>query len=411
MFFQAPEQKPQQSRHNRRGRNVTVLIASRRQQDLDQIMRAAERIEGPVFSTRLICNGHCDPLYGLEELPDILIFRAGDAWREELQTLKDRSPQSVPMILVLSEHDDADMLRSAMQAGARDFFIEPFDTDALLESVSQLVRECLDKGNESKAVLTTFMNAKGGAGASLIATNVAHIMAEVSKLNVALIDLDIQFGGLPYYLDLTPKYGIIEAIERVNELDEVAINGFFVKHASGLHVLGSCSNHLEMVDDIEPEKVSKLIALIAKNHDQLIIDLPRHINLLATTVVEQSDQVVIVVQQSLTSLHDAVRLLGFLKRDIVLNPERIQIVVNRFDKKSDITLRDIEKALKHVPYSALPNAYKEVSESIQSAKPLHTIARRAHITKELMKFETHIGGHSIGQPGAISRFFARLHGA
>ncbi|WP_207062076.1 AAA family ATPase [Motiliproteus sp. SC1-56] len=411
MPLQSSQQYKQLTRAHPKNQTVNVLVASRQQQDLDRIMNAAAGIEGLALFPRLICNGHCDPLYGLEQLPDILIFRAGAAWREELEALKNRSPQCVPFILLMPEQDDAQMLRAAMQAGARDFFIEPYETDALLESVNRLIPECLDQGQETTATLTTFINAKGGSGSSLIATNVAHIMAQVSKLNVALVDLDIQFGGLPYYLGLTPKHGILEAVERVEELDEMALNGFFIKCDSGLQVLGSKAEHLEMVADLAPDKLGKLINLIRANRDHLFIDLPRHIDLLATNVLERSDQVVIVVQQNLTSLHDGVRLMGFLKRDLSIEKSRIKVVVNRYQPKSEISLKDMEHALQHSPDITLPNAYKEVSESIQSAKPLYSVSKGAAITKALMKLETHLGGHSMNRPGAIARFVTRLKGA
>lgn len=411
MLFHTPSRDPHLPQPGQLNRTLNVLVASRRQQDLDRIMQAAANIAGLKFTPRLICNGHSDPLYGLEVLPDILIFRAGEAWREELHALKDRSPKDMPPMLVLSEYDDADMFRSAMQAGARDCFIEPFETEALLQSVSQLMTECVDQNRDNAATLTTFMNAKGGAGSSLIVTNVAQIMAKVSKLDVALIDLDVQFGGLPYYLDLTPKYGVVEAVDRVDELDEIALSAFFVKDASGLQVLGSKADHLEMVEDLQPDKLSKLIQLIAKNRDHLFVDLPRHIDLLATTVLEQSDHVIIVVQQSLTSLHDGLRLMRFLKRDLGIEANRIKVVVNRYQKNSEISLKDIENTLQHAPEITLPNAYKDVSESIQNARPLHSVSKSAAITKALMKLETNIGGHSVKPPGAISRFFARINGA
>ena len=63
------------------------------------------------------------------------------------------------------------------------------------------------------------VNGKGGSGASFLATNFAHSLVLNENARVTLVDLDLQFGGLYRYLDVTPKVGLLQALEAAHELD------------------------------------------------------------------------------------------------------------------------------------------------------------------------------------------------
>ena len=69
---------------------MTVLIAGRNAQELEELeqMLANE----PDFSTskRLITNGHSDPLHNIADLPDALVFCTTVAWDDELKSLDER---------------------------------------------------------------------------------------------------------------------------------------------------------------------------------------------------------------------------------------------------------------------------------------------------------------------------------
>ena len=51
------------------------------------------------------------------------------------------------------------------------------------------------------------MGAKGGVGATTVAVNLAMALAKkVSRLAIALVDMNMLFGDLPLLLEITPKY-------------------------------------------------------------------------------------------------------------------------------------------------------------------------------------------------------------
>src|SRR6185437_10287252 len=99
--------------------------------------------------------------------------------------------------------------------------------------------------------------------------NIAHALTAVSHKRVALVDLDLQFGAIPLYLDLFPKRGVLQALENIEELDETALAGYMVRHASGLDVLGHAADDALPLGGASREAVQSLLNIAAKGHDHV----------------------------------------------------------------------------------------------------------------------------------------------
>lgn len=121
---------------------------------------------GLEVSTRLVSNGHVDPLYGLDRMPDLLLLRVSHLWREELSALLQRPAHERPPMLVCGPLGEQEGMRLAMQAGARDVLPEPIADTELVAALNRLVADVrLGNGNEGK--LVAVISAKGGSGGTL----------------------------------------------------------------------------------------------------------------------------------------------------------------------------------------------------------------------------------------------------
>jgi len=63
--------------------------------------------------------------------------------------------------------------------------------------------------------------------------------------------------------------------------------------------------------------------------------------------------------------------------------DRVRLVINRYLKKSDITLKEAEESLRSPIPWLIPNDYKTTMSAINRGKPLHEISPRADITRKL----------------------------
>lgn len=386
---------------------LRLLLVGRSKETL-QKQSAALRGQADIsLATRLVSNGHIDPLHGIVEMPEVLVLNLSPHAEEELKSLALRASDRRPVTLVIGPGDDPKLMRMAMQAGARDFIIESVGTEELIAAVQRVRKEKQTRESSLNRRLTAVINAKGGSGATLLACNLAHILTVCFQKRVALLDLDFQFGSSALSLDLKPEHTIIEALNLIDELDLVALEAYMTKHKSGLHLLASSAKEIVLPGEVPVNALQRLVQLVNQSYEQVFVDLPRQIDPLSTMVLEQADQIALVIQQSLAHVRDAKRLLNIMKGDLEIPEQRITVIINRYDAKNRLQLSDLEQTLNHRSFAQVPNDYERVAAATDLGIPLYDYARKAGITKALTKLAEQLGGQALMPPkkGLFQRMF------
>lgn len=362
---------------------ISIQILGSKQSELTQRRSQISSLINKEITTLLFEKSMPGQLYKDKLPPDLLILLLDDQTVPALNQLT-ALPSSVrPALLVISPDNDNQQMRLAMQAGARDFFASPVDSQELQKSLNQIIFD-LRRGRSKQGMLTTVINAKGGSGGSFIACNLAHIAATLSDSSVVLIDFDLQFGTQSLNLDIKPQHTIVEALNDVVQLDFDAIDGYMAPHKSGLRLLSTMHEQLVLPGEISVENLDQLLTLTISNYDRIFIDLPRQIDPLSATILERSDQIVIIVQQSLAHMRDAKRLTKILKSEFNIAEKNILIVVNRYDANRGLDLKDIQATIDCSALFKIPNDYDKVAQSANLGIPLYEYARNSAITKAMI---------------------------
>ncbi|MGQ0592859.1 MAG: AAA family ATPase [Gammaproteobacteria bacterium] len=363
-----------------------ILISSRSRLQVEYIELMLKSEPGVEVRTRVVVNGHLDPLYGVDTPPDVLILDLSQFWETELREVM-AHPERPQLIVIGPAEDNARVIRMAMQAGARDYFTHPVERAEILASVQRMAEELGAKAQRQKGKgrLTAVINAKGGSGASFLACNVAHCMASHLHMRTALLDMDLQFGTLPLYLDLTPRDGVVAALANADHIDTVALEGYMLKHPSGLRLLASMSEELALPWEIPEDRLDRLLGQVVGDFEHVVVDLPRQIDPVTHRLMERAENLLIVMQQGITHLRDAKRMVRVATRDLAIPNDRIHLVVNRHDKNGPIGSAEIQAALKPGSLVEIPNDYRRVSEAINLGLPLCEGAKGAAVTKAIIE--------------------------
>ena len=155
--------------------------------------------------------------------PDLLVVDLGNSEDplEQLLTLAD-SCEASTQVVALGTVNDLGLYKQFVAAGVADYLVKPLSPEdletALLAAAfrEQQVIEAVDMPL-GKIVVT--IGARGGVGATTIATNGAWMLAEEQKQKVVLVDLDLQFGSTALSLDLVPAGGMIETLRNPDRVD------------------------------------------------------------------------------------------------------------------------------------------------------------------------------------------------
>jgi pilus assembly protein CpaE len=382
---------------------LCVLVASRSPSSIDQMRDALAATEFDVRSM-LIVNGDLDPLRRVQSMPDVLVLNVADGSTAELEAHARRGAGERCPLVVVSGAADPAIMRSAMQAGARDFLTEGLANGELVAALRRIATESRAQTAPAGSRSVAFISAKGGAGATFLAANVAHLFRVVSGYETVLLDLDLQFGAAPHYLDLRPQRDLLAALNSASDLDAVALAGYLTRHASGLQVMAAASGgHLPSRDALA-EHFGMLMELLQSGHRQLVLDVPSQLDVLGILALERADKVAIVLQQSLPALRNTARLLEILRGELHLPRDRIIAVVNRYRKGAHVELEDIDRTLAGVERVLIPNHFTPVSGSIEMGIPMHEHARSSPVTKALRELETRLGGRAEARAqGLISK--------
>jgi pilus assembly protein CpaE len=388
-------------------RNIQVLIAGRSDEGLQAIQAAIATVTAVDAESLLMVNGNTDPLLGMSERPDVLILHSSSDIARQLQSLSERPQGEMPELLIFGENLPPEAVKFAVRAGARDLVSEE-DPGALARALSDLALE-LNADDAEVSNIVAVINAKGGSGGTFIACNIAHLAAENSSGDTLIVDLDFQFASLPYYFDLAPKRSLLDALSHVNELDRVAIEAYTAEHASGLRIMAPLPETQSTTDFDITQRIQSLLPILKSRFRHVVFDVPRHIDEVSSPILQNANQVLIVLQQSLPSVRDAVRLKTTLVRDMGIDDSKVHAVVNRHLKSGSIELQDIEEALGEEQLLLVPNHFKAVGQSIDMGVPISEIAPTSPVVKALSNMQARFlsepssGSQAIRSSTAIER--------
>lgn len=389
---------------------MKILVSSRSEVALRRIQARITACGPHQSECVLMVNGHTDPLDSVDYCPDVLVLHAGNQIVRELQALAMRTGRQRPPLIVVGENLPADAMRLAMRAGARDIIVDA-DSDELAEALGRLDAERVGGEDADSAQIIAVVNAKGGSGATFLATSLAQLSARTGGADTVLLDLDFQYGSLPHYLDLVPQRGLLDALANAQEIDEVAVDAYVARHASGVHVMAPLPDAQRAVDFDMADRMEMLLLVLKQRYRKIIIDLPRHLDELASRVLHRANNVLMVLQPSLLSVHDAVRLKTILIRELGIPEDRIESVVNRYTKNGTLALSDIRNALDEEDLVLVPNHYTLVTQALDMGVSVVEQAPNSAVTRALIGLHGRIMGAPLPESrGFLAKTVFRLRG-
>lgn len=318
---------------------------------------------------------------------NIVIINLTENGLKELQALNDVAGKKAS-IIIIGDQKNIELLSLAIRAGVKDF-IDYKNYEEELNGVFCNIKKSLTNiYNNNAKRLNAIINAKGGSGASFIASNVAYILSKETDAKVALVDLDLQFGSVGLNFDRVPKYTIMEALNATEDLDSVSLEAYMSKYNENLSLLLPSPSDILLPGEINVSSLKGVLELLQITYSQIVIDLPRLIDPVSSMIMEQADQITLVIQQSLAQFRDGRRLVQILNKDLDIPLDRISIVANRYDPKNSLRIDDLKNLVNHDKVYIIANDFERVANASNLGVPLYessTNSKIAHDLKELAK--------------------------
>jgi pilus assembly protein CpaE len=239
--------------------------------------------------------------------------------------------------------------------------------------------------------LYAFLPAKPGSGATTLATHSAAAAARLTNQRTLLIDFDFRLGMTSFLFKLHSNYSVLDALSSAGQL-ETDLWDRMVCRRDMLDILGSAPVEF---GGVNPEdRAVELVELSQKAYQTVCVDLPGEMREYEVDTLRRAKECFLVSTPDLGALHMAKRKSEML-RELGLQ-SKTSVVMNRFEGRGTMPLRDIEAILQLPVRFTVPVGDKEIAEAMQQGKALQgrspLVTQIEHIARRMAPSAAPVGG-------------------
>ncbi|NJO36386.1 MAG: AAA family ATPase [Rhizobiales bacterium] len=309
-------------------------------------------------------------------------------------------------VVAIGERNDCGLFRDLLHHGVTDYLVKPL-LPALLQRAISNVSEHGEQPKASSKLgkLVAVVGARGGVGATTIATSLSWIIAQQRRRKVALLDLDLQFGTVALSLDIEPSHGLREALESADRIDSLFMDRMMTQHSDRLFVMSAEESPDETLL-LDHSALEMLLNELRGKFHYVVVDLPRNAGPSTLQVLEHATDVILISDYSLAGMRDTMRILGFLP---TLNAACNNIVVASRageHKNGEMPKAEFEKGIGRKVDLVLPFDAKTVAAATNFGQPV--AAGKSLVAKGLGDIADRLCGPAAGSEMSAEGPFRKL---
>jgi len=297
-------------------------------------------------------------------------------------------------VIAIGERNDCGLFRDLLHHGVTDYLVKPLSTALLQRAISNISEHGEQPKTSNKlGKLVAVVGARGGVGATTVATSLSWIIAQQRRRKVALLDLDLQFGTVALSLDIEPSHGLREALESADRVDSLFLDRMMTQHSDRLFVMSAEESPDETLL-LDFAAIELLLNELRGKFHYVIVDLPRNASPSTLQVLEHATDLVLISDFSLAGMRDTMRTLGFLP---TLNAScNTTIVASRAGehKNGEMPKAEFEKGIGRKVDLVLPFDAKSVAAATNFGQPV--AAGKSPVAKGLGDIADRLCGPAAG---------------
>jgi pilus assembly protein CpaE len=299
------------------------------------------------------------------EAPNVCLLEISEPRDAGLSLIPEllRIDAKLPIIVVLPSNDPELLLRCLRQ-GASDFLIPPFTSEQVEGALQKVARLQPARASYSGKVYCV-MPAKGGCGASTIASNLAYQMKRGDK-RILLADLDPLAGTLSFLLKIKSNFSFMDALARSHDIDADLWKGV-VTPRNGVDVLLSPEVMSEGMSELTD--AGSIVEYARGTYDLVVLDAGGVYGDWNLSQAQLADEILLVTTNELTALQAVQRCLSYLDANNI-GRYKLRLIVNRYDRHTGLSKDVIGAALHLDLFYIMPSDYEAIQKALMEGKPL-----------------------------------------
>jgi pilus assembly protein CpaE len=268
--------------------------------------------------------------------------------------------------VALSAIEEPAVLRLALELRMAGVLVPPMSEHHFEQELKRLA-EYLDgqpAGTGNPGQVYAFLPAKGGVGASTIASNAARAFAQVEGSQVLLADFDIYSGVTGFMFNAEHNFSVNDCRSlRNKELDPSAWQ-HLVKRVGNVDLL--LSDAPRMDEAISPEQIPAVLDFARRTYSVVAADVSGALEERTLAVLREANRIFLVTTPDLASLRAAKLKVGFLRK--MDWEEKTRLLLNREARRMELSVDEIEATVGLPVFASFPCNYADVARSVRQAE-------------------------------------------
>ncbi len=392
------------------GRDLRFLVVNRDEALAGELRALLQKVEGVKVIAEL--DEPAILAQAVKQFPIEVVFVNLDPAPESILPLVGEIATTQPDLIFFatSSSSDGQLILKAMRTGVREFFPKPIEVKNVREAVEKIASQRADATPQGQ--LISVMGTSGGVGATVLAVNLAVELAEITKGEVVLVDLDYRFGQIATLLDVEPNYTLADLCNSPERLEPSVIKRALIKHRSGVQVL-SRPNTFVQADTITAASCVGLLSSLLQMSEYVIADGPSRFDPGARSAVDLADHAFLVLQLLVPHVRNGARMLESM-RENGQNLGRVKLACNRVGRDAGhLSVDDVAQTLNLSAFASIPDDWPTVSGAINLGEPLASYSPKSkvrlaiqEIAQRLHSREATTDDKDSRRKGLMGRLFA-----
>lgn len=220
-------------------------------------------------------------------------------------------------------------------------------------------------------IVITFFSTASAVGKTLISINMASELAR-QGFKVCLVDYDLQFGDVANYLKLPVRRSVTDVLAELKAHPELDWQPELVQYRCGTitYDVLLAPERLDEAYGLSTEDCRQAIERLRLFYDYVIVDTTSMFSSLNLAVLDISTIVTFLGVVDFIPTIKNMKIGNDTLQNLGYDTNKIRLVLNRSDAKSQISMESVEKLLGQGFFHILPNDFQAATESITSGIPL-----------------------------------------
>jgi len=281
--------------------------------------------------------------------PDVVAVGPGFSTASVLALAKQLDQLHPEIEVLVVAAPSPELWQQAARAGIREVVAPDAADEELVDALRRTITTVQARKTHQDAGVEDFdrkvvvvRSPKGGSGKTMVASNVAVSLAHAHPGEVAIVDLDLQFGDVATALGLEPQYTIADATAN-QELSSTSLKGLLSTHASNLYALCAPTRPID-ADDITGNDVTAVLDLLLAEFRYVVVDTGGGLDEPTLAALAVATDVVLVCSMDVSSVRGLRKELDTFTDSDAHSPRR-HVVLNRANSRVGLELRDVEATI------------------------------------------------------------------